>query len=182
MPLAEVGPRGRHLRATVSPEAKVRLLLVRLHLVCVEHRRSLTGVVSERITVSRLVSVFHSTYFVVSCDLIESVVLCKLFVPKGILAAFLGILFSSLCPEVLGPGAAMVPVRLAQLVFHLWIDDDTFLGVLGVFPELSIVHGLVPMPHGSDSEVCSTSFEVFAKNVKLLLVATGVSRVVSVRR
>ena len=76
----------------------------------------------------------------------------------------------------------MVPVGLAQLVPHLWIDHDALLGVVGVLPELSIVHGLVPLPHGSNPEVCSTSFEVFTKNVKLLLVATGVSRKVSVRR
>ena len=80
MPLAEVGPRGRHLRAAVSPKAKVRLLLVLLHLVSVEDRRSLPGVVSERITVSRLVGVFHSTYFVVGSDLIEGVALGELFV------------------------------------------------------------------------------------------------------
>ena len=72
------------------------------------------------------------THLVVSSDLVQGILKCVCFVAQEPLSVRLGLeVLGCLRHEILAPRPRVVPVTLAQVDLHLWVDGDS-LDVPGV--------------------------------------------------
>jgi len=112
MPLGELCPGGCHHRYTLIAHLEVVSLLIILCTSCLENRLSISRVVPKLLCCGRFIITWGNAHFVVSSNLIESVLVSEYFISGKVHWVLLLTEMSSLLgSKVFWPTSRMVPVR-----------------------------------------------------------------------
>lgn len=155
MPPGEMCPCGGHFWVWLVAHGEVVGLLVILGPSRSERCGSVRRVITKHALCCGLEISVIAAQFVVSVDLVQSVLITEVFILSETCVVSLCVEFVCLfCCEVLAPTSRVVPMMMLEHILHSLINDHTVLNGIRLRHKRSIITALIAGLQLTYSEVC----------------------------
>ena len=155
MPFAKVGPGSGHHWIRLRSKFEMIHFLIIFDSLSHKNWMSFLWIISKFTFWHRLVVDWLFTKFVMSSDLIQSILTSKGFVPYKVgCVRFSIISFLGLRHKVLAPTFRMIPMAPLQLISLLIINDYSLKRTAIIPLEMTLIHSIKPMLLITDIKIC----------------------------